>query len=465
MTRQNGHGTTWSAHDNDQEYPINDDNNDNKDSNDDDDAPPTFLLTMPPPLSTSLPTRTNGGFRQLIRPQQQHYHHPQQQQHPPDSTTILLSSSVPPRRRLSAWEGCETTPMTTRPHFVFDSSFGASRIGSSATAATTTSSADHSPILPLQRHRRLRSKSLGTPTDRPFHPPAAAAASSFQPNGTSWVWEDNVTLHSAWYHSHYPQPEYHHDDHHHHYVHSIPSPSECFNDEGEASITTGVTSPVTKVTSTPNISSPTMVSSSLSSVVSTVSPSHRTHTTPLKQQSLDEIKNDNTTHNHDVESKQQEPTLSLQLANSSNPIWICILYGMINATIVTPVLMSFASIIYRDNAFAPYMPVLVRLTMVSGIVHQLCFSTFSSLPFAVGQVQDAGLIFLSGMASYLVQVCRQQQQQPPSGRNHNFITEEDQAMLATVVVGLSLCTALLGLGLVVIGRLRLAQYVQMLPTR
>lgn len=459
MTRQNGHGTRLSAHDNDQEYPINDNNNDNKDSNDNDDAPPTFLLTMPPPLSTSLPTRTNGGFRQLIRPQQQqHYHHPQQQQHPPDSTTILLSSSVPPRRRLSAWEGCETTPMTTRPHFVFDSSLGASRIGSSATAATTTSSADHSPILPLQRHRRLRSKSLGTPTDRPFHPPAAAA---FQPNGTSWVWEDNVTLHSAWYHSHYPQPEYHHDDHHH--VHSIPSPSECFNNEGEASITTGVTSPVTKVTSTPNISSPTMVSSSLSSVVSTVSPSHRTHTTPLKQQSLDEIKNDNTTHNHDVESKQQEPTLSLQLDNGSNPIWICILYGMINATIVTPVLMSFASIIYRDNAFAPYMPVLVRLTMVSGIVHQLCFSTFSSLPFAVGQVQDAGLIFLSGMASYLVQVCRQQQQ--PSGRNHNSITEEDQAMLATVVVGLSLCTALLGLGLVVIGRLRLAQYVQMLPTR
>jgi len=114
------------------------------------------------------------------------------------------------------------------------------------------------------------------------------------------------------------------------------------------------------------------------------------------------------------------------------------------------------------------MPVLVRLTMVSGIVHQLCFSTFSSLPFAVGQVQDAGLIFLSGMASYLVQVCRQQ----PSGRNYDHspdetttITEDDQAMLATVVVGLSLCTALLGLGLVAIGRLRLAQYVQMLPTR
>jgi len=69
------------------------------------------------------------------------------------------------------------------------------------------------------------------------------------------------------------------------------------------------------------------------------------------------------------------------------PAWVNVLYGMINATIVLPVLMSFGSIIYRDDAFAPYIPVLVKLTLVSGIVHQLCFSTFSSLPFAVGQVQ------------------------------------------------------------------------------
>ena len=66
-------------------------------------------------------------------------------------------------------------------------------------------------------------------------------------------------------------------------------------------------------------------------------------------------------------------------------VHISILYGMINATIVLPVLMSFSSIIYRDNAFDPFIPILVKLTVVSGIVHQLCFSTFSSLPFAVGQ--------------------------------------------------------------------------------
>lgn len=135
----------------------------------------------------------------------------------------------------------------------------------------------------------------------------------------------------------------------------------------------------------------------------------------------------------------------------SNPVWICILYGMINATIVLPVLMSFGSIIYRDNAFVNYMPVLVKLTVVSGIVHQLCFSTFSSLPFAVGQVQDAGLIFLSSMASQMVEQSK--------AKGH-----DDETMLATVTIGLALGTALLGCGLILVGYLKLGQHVQLLPT-
>jgi len=137
--------------------------------------------------------------------------------------------------------------------------------------------------------------------------------------------------------------------------------------------------------------------------------------------------------------------------NQELPAWINVLYGMINATIVLPVLMSFASIIYRDDAFAPYIPVLVKLTITSGMVHQLCFSTFSSLPFAVGQVQDAGLIFLSSMASDMVRYCRM--------RGH-----DDETLLATVTVGLALATACLGCGLVTIGYLNLGQYVQLLPT-
>jgi len=160
----------------------------------------------------------------------------------------------------------------------------------------------------------------------------------------------------------------------------------------------------------------------------------------------------------DKEQQQQQQQLLQQIRIPQNnfqkettPVGISILYGMINATIVLPVLMSFGSIIYRDAAFQPYLNVLIKMTVISGVVHQLCFSTLSKLPFAVGQVQDAGLIFLSSMAGTLVTACRDRD-------------ADDETLLATATVGLSLCTALLGLSLVWIGKLRLASWVQKLPT-
>jgi SulP family sulfate permease len=132
---------------------------------------------------------------------------------------------------------------------------------------------------------------------------------------------------------------------------------------------------------------------------------------------------------------ERECVDSCETKEEGKPIHIGIIYGMINATIVLPVLMSFGSIIYRDEAFQPYRNVLIKLTVISGVVHQLCFSTLSSLPFAVGQVQDAGFIFLSSMAGILVQECR----------SHGV---DDETMLATVTIGLSLSTALLGIALV-----------------
>jgi SulP family sulfate permease len=147
---------------------------------------------------------------------------------------------------------------------------------------------------------------------------------------------------------------------------------------------------------------------------------------------------------------QQSSSISTE-EEEGNPIWVCVMYGLINATIVLPVLMSFGSIIYRNDAFQPYMPVLIKLTLVSGVVHQLTFSTLSSLPFAIGQVQDAGLIFLSKMATDMVVYCR----------NRNL---DDETLLATCTIGLALCTAILGVGLIIVGKLRLAGHVQMLPT-
>mmetsp|Transcript_10448 Transcript_10448/g.15369 ORF Transcript_10448/g.15369 Transcript_10448/m.15369 type:complete len:636 (-) Transcript_10448:325-2232(-) len=164
---------------------------------------------------------------------------------------------------------------------------------------------------------------------------------------------------------------------------------------------------------------------------------------PVQQQPSRPTTNENENNNIDKDDVDKN--------NDTNPFYISFVYGFINACIILPVLMSFANIIYRDEAFRPYLPVLIKLTIVSGVVHQLCFSTFSSLPFAIGQVQDAGLIFLSSMATSLVQYCQ--------SRGHS-----DEVLLATVTIGLSLSTALLGLGLIGIGKLQLAQYVQMLPT-
>lgn len=155
--------------------------------------------------------------------------------------------------------------------------------------------------------------------------------------------------------------------------------------------------------------------------------------------------------NGSLSSNELANNLREEFSTHSNPLSVCILYGMINSVIMLPILISFGNIIYRDEFFRPYLPLLIKLTIVSGFIHQLCFSTFSTLPFSVGQVQDAGLIFLSSMASSIVDYCK--------SRGH-----DDEEILATTVIGLSLFTCILGVALFVIGRLKLASYIRILPT-
>ena len=78
-------------------------------------------------------------------------------------------------------------------------------------------------------------------------------------------------------------------------------------------------------------------------------------------------------------------------------------YGFVNLVILTPVAISFTTIIFSHPIFAPYLPSLSKLVLFSSAVHQASFTSFSTLPFAVGQVQDAGLIFLSAMAYNMVE--------------------------------------------------------------
>ena len=74
--------------------------------------------------------------------------------------------------------------------------------------------------------------------------------------------------------------------------------------------------------------------------------------------------------------------LKAEFESQSNPPILSLLYGLVNTAIVLPVIMSFGSIIYHDEFFRPYLSVLMKLTTISGAVHQITFSTASSLPFA-----------------------------------------------------------------------------------
>ena len=66
-----------------------------------------------------------------------------------------------------------------------------------------------------------------------------------------------------------------------------------------------------------------------------------------------------------------------------------LLYGLINTIVVTPVMIGFAAIIFRHNAFhrdpAVYSQ-LVKLVLFSSAVHQTAFTTTSTLPFARNEV-------------------------------------------------------------------------------
>ena len=156
--------------------------------------------------------------------------------------------------------------------------------------------------------------------------------------------------------------------------------------------------------------------------------------------------------NNDNVDKTLLQELKEEFASQTTHPLVSLLYGLVNTSVVLPVIMSFASIIYHDDFFRPYLSILMKLTVVSGAIHQITFSSTSSLPFAVGQVQDAGLIFLSAMARDIVLRCQA------------LGVTDDASILATTTIGLSLFTAILGAALIGIGKFKLASYCQLLPS-
>lgn len=128
-------------------------------------------------------------------------------------------------------------------------------------------------------------------------------------------------------------------------------------------------------------------------------------------------------------------------------------FGVVNSIRAIPTMYGYAAIIFSHPTFLHYMPALSKLVIFSSAIHQLMFTFMSSLPFAIGQVQNVGLIFLSAMAT---SIC--------NSLNDN--DDEDvtaEAKIATTIVTIGVATASLGVCLVVMGRFKLAALASYLP--
>lgn len=129
----------------------------------------------------------------------------------------------------------------------------------------------------------------------------------------------------------------------------------------------------------------------------------------------------------------------------SNNNFLGVIIGIISGILVIPVSYSFAAIIFRDEAYSDHLSSLSKLVLISSAIHQLCFSYYSSLPFAIGQVQDAGLVFLAAIADSIA--CN---------------VAKDKIIPTTIVI-LPISTMILGLMMIVIGKLKIANFIQYLP--
>jgi SulP family sulfate permease len=67
-----------------------------------------------------------------------------------------------------------------------------------------------------------------------------------------------------------------------------------------------------------------------------------------------------------------------------------VIYAFVNSIMCVPCLYGYAAVIFAHDVFQPHINALSKLVILSSVFHQICFTAFSTLPFAIGQVQDAG---------------------------------------------------------------------------
>lgn len=128
----------------------------------------------------------------------------------------------------------------------------------------------------------------------------------------------------------------------------------------------------------------------------------------------------------------------------------CLVYAIVNVIVAAPALFGYAAVIFNNPVYSDHMNALSKLLVFSSLIHQLGFLLFSSLSFAIGTVQDAGLIFLSTMANSIANTMKED-------------GNTDEEILSTTLALLCSGTAALGLVLVAMGYFRLADAVSYLP--
>lgn len=155
-------------------------------------------------------------------------------------------------------------------------------------------------------------------------------------------------------------------------------------------------------------------------------------------------------------SSQSEPgSFKPSATNPSSDPLMGSLYGLIAAVCSIPSMSAYSALIFSHDRFADHLPLLIRLTLLSACVHQCTMLIGSQLPWAIAQVQDAGIVYLATMALRIVD-----QIDGPATSDSSGISAE---ALATTLAAVSMATALTGAALFAIGKLRLAMFVQYLP--
>lgn len=115
-------------------------------------------------------------------------------------------------------------------------------------------------------------------------------------------------------------------------------------------------------------------------------------------------------------------------------------FGTINAIAGIPALVAYAAIVFRHPVYAPYVDLLCKMFFISSALHQSVFCLLSTIPFAMGQVQDVGIIFLSAMGTSVAEIVLGEGKDAPTA-------------LGTALLTMTTSTFIVGLGTLFVGQL------------